>query len=80
MTFIHVNTIDGKNLWLNLDQVCAFSYSPEDSICLVEISGGEPHQISLEEFSRIQYRLSDIEKEKGKAEALHAEKKNHRTV
>ena len=54
MSFIHVRTIDGKDLWLNLDQVCAFSYSGEEHICLIEISGGEPHQISMNEFSKIQ--------------------------
>lgn len=59
MAFVHVQTIDGKNLWLNLDQVSAFSYSDEEHICLVEISGGEPHQISLEEFSKVERILAD---------------------
>lgn len=54
MVYVHVKTIDGKNLWLNLDQVAAFSYADDEHICLVEISGGEPHQISLEEFSKVE--------------------------
>ena len=54
MSFIHVKTIDNKNLWLNLDLVSAVSSSAEDSICLIEVSGGEPHQISMEEFARIE--------------------------
>ncbi len=54
MPFIHVKTIDNKNLWLNLGQVSAISCSAEEPICLIEVSGGEPHQISLEEFARIE--------------------------
>ncbi len=54
MSFLQVKTIDDKHLWLNLDQVAAISYSLEESICLIEISGGEPHQISMEEFSKIE--------------------------
>jgi hypothetical protein len=52
MPFIHVKTIDDKDLWINLAQVTAFSYSPDEPICLIEISGGEPHQISMEEFDK----------------------------
>ena len=58
MSYIHVQTIDGKHLWLNLERVSAFSYSDEEHICLVEISGGEPHQISLEEFAKVEPRLA----------------------
>ncbi len=54
MAFIHVKTIDNKNLWMNLDRVSAISCSAEESICLIEVSGGEPHQISLEEFAKIE--------------------------
>lgn len=54
MSFIHVRTIDDKNLWLNLERVGAFSYSPQEHICLIEIPGGEPHQISVDEFSKIE--------------------------
>ena len=57
MKFLQVKTIDNKDLWLNLDRVGAFSFSPEERICLVEISGGEPHQISMEEFRRIEPAL-----------------------
>ena len=69
MSFIQVTTIDNKNLWLNLDQVCAFSYSPDEPICLIEFSGGEPHQVSMEEFSKIESAL------KAHQEKLHAGKK-----
>lgn len=54
MSFIHVKTIDNKDLWLNLDQVGAISFSPEDHFCLIEISGGEPHQVSMDEFTKIE--------------------------
>ena len=69
MSFIHVKTIDNKDLWLNLDQVCAFSYSEEEHICLVEISGGEPHQISMAEFSKVEPLLA------ARQEKVHARKK-----
>ena len=58
MSFIHVKTIDGKDLWLNLEQVSAFTYLSDEQICLIEISGGEPHQISMEEFSRVEPLLA----------------------
>jgi hypothetical protein len=58
MTYVHVQTIDGKHLWLNLERVGAFSYLDDEHICLVEISGGEPHQISIDEFSRIEPLLA----------------------
>ena len=69
MSFILVKTIDDKNLWMNLAQVSAFSYSEEEHICLIEISGGEPHQISMEEFSRVEPFLTAHQ------EKLHAGKK-----
>ena len=62
MSFIHVKTIDDKNLWLNLDQITAISCSAEEPICLIEVSGGE-HQISLEEFAKIEPIL-EIHEEK----------------
>ena len=64
MSFIHVKTIDGKELWLNLGQVTAFSYSGDEKICLIEISGGEPHQISMSEFSKIKSTLETKRKSK----------------
>jgi|GEM_PF-7041155 len=54
MSFIRVRTIDNKDLWLNLEQVGAFSFAPEEKICLIEMTGGEPHQVSMEEFSKIE--------------------------
>jgi hypothetical protein len=58
MSFIHLRTIDGKELWLNLERVTAFSYSDDEHICLIEISGGEPHQISKEEFEKLKPYLN----------------------
>ncbi len=54
MKFVHLKTIDNKELWLNLEQVCAFSYENENSICLIELSGGEPQQITRDEFAKIE--------------------------
>lgn len=54
MKFIHTKTIDDKELWLNLELVCAFSYENENSICLVELSGDEPQQIPMDEFMKIE--------------------------
>lgn len=65
MSFIHGKTIDDKNLWLNLDQVSAISCSAEEPICLIEVSGGEPHQISMEEFSKIEPILEIHEEKDG---------------
>jgi len=58
MSFVHLKTIDGKELWLNLGQVTSISFSPGEEICLIEFSGGEPQQISLEEFEKVKPLLS----------------------
>jgi hypothetical protein len=71
MSFIQVKTIDGKELWLNLSQVTSLSFTPGEEICLVEMSGGEPHQISTDEFAKLKPFL-----EKPKSKKFRKSNKN----
>lgn len=53
MFFHEAKTIDGRVLWVNLDNVTSFSWDPGESICLVEVTGSQPHQISREDFLKL---------------------------